>query len=511
MPVSNSIQIQMLNFGRLLWHESQGGSLNRDDSKIAKAQEELITSLYEESSTTLRGILNYNNSGQQIDPLTLQAVCVLAYLSLTTARLGTTIGEIACAIGADDPARVLEVRTAISRLLIRRQLELRDERGDCIVPARPVLDFFSGGPQAPPLAPTEGDLRRAWYRTEQAKAKRKAKEHVPLSAKELTQRIGERVIGLEREVRMLSCRMAIHLRRAALIRNDKDPGIGNECLLFIGPSGAGKTFLAENAGRVSGIPFASISSGDLTASGYVGMDVSDSLAPLVNSSKGDPDKARFGALFLDEWDKKAITETHWRDIGCRSVQEEVLRLMEGTQIQIGGRRSMYEQRVVNFNTYGTMFIFGGAFVGLDKLISKRSVHGIGFQDMLGDSSRASALYDGLEQFGMLPEWINRLTGIVIFPTPTLDQLIQIAEHAVIPSTNRLLAAFGAGIEVSPEGVRLMAKAALESKTLARGVKSVTTTMIEEIVFTERQGTVRLGVADVQRAVESAGLRAVSTC
>jgi ATP-dependent protease Clp ATPase subunit len=112
---------------------------------------------------------------------------------------------------------------------------------------------------------------------------------------------------------------------------------------------------------------------------------------------------------------------------------------------------------------------------------------------------------------MLPEWINRLTGIVIFPTPTLDQLIQVAERSVIPSTNRLLAAFKAGIEVSPEGVRLMAKAALESKTLARGVKSVTTTMIEEIVFTERQGTVRLGVADVQRAVESAGLRAVSTC
>ena len=120
------------------------------------------------------------------------------------------------------------------------QLQLRNERGDCLVPARRVLDYFSGGPQAPPLAPTEADLRRAWYKTEQAKARRQAKEQVPLSAKELTHRICERVIGLEREVRMLSCRMAIHLRRAALIRDNKDPGIGKECLLFVGPSGAGQ-------------------------------------------------------------------------------------------------------------------------------------------------------------------------------------------------------------------------------------------------------------------------------
>jgi ATP-dependent protease Clp ATPase subunit len=110
----------------------------------------------------------------------------------------------------------------------------------------------------------------------------------------------------------------------------------------------------------------------------------------------------------------------------------------------------------------------------------------------------------------LPEWINRLTGIVIFPTPTLDQLVQIAERSIIPATNRLLAAFGAGIEVSPDAIRLMAEAALESKTLARGIKSVTTTMIEEMVFTERQGTVKLGVAEVRRAIEAAGLGAVTT-
>jgi ATP-dependent Clp protease ATP-binding subunit ClpX len=510
MPSPTSIQIQLLNFGRLLWINSQGLPSERDDSEITKAEEELIAALHAESPTALRSILNFNDNGQNIDPITLRVVCMVSYTALCTTRLGTTISEVACGIAGDDAARVLEARATISRLLIRRQLELRDEHGDCIVPARRILDFFAGGAQEPPLSPTEADLRRAWYRSEQAASRRKAKEEVPLMAKALVQRISERVVGLEREIRMLSCRMAIHLRRASLIRNDKDPGIGNECLLFVGASGAGKTFLAENAGRVSGIPFASISSGDLTATGYVGLDVSDCLQPLITASKGDPERARFGTLFLDEWDKKAIRETNWRDIGCRSVQEEMLRLMEGTMVQIGGRRSAFEHHVVHFNTYGTMFVFGGAFVGLDKMISKGAVHGIGFHDLQAGSSRASALYEGLEQFGMLPEWINRLTGIIVFPTPTLEQLVQIAERSVIPATNRLLAAFGAGIEVSPDGIRLMAEAALESKTLARGLKSLITTMTEDIVFTERQGTIHLDVAEVRRAIEAAGLGAVTS-
>jgi ATP-dependent Clp protease ATP-binding subunit ClpX len=500
----------MLEYGRLLWVNSQRSPSDREESKIAKTEEALTAALYSESSPALHGILGYSNSGQNVDPMTLRALSMVAYTALCTTRLSTTIAEVACGIAGDDAARVLEARATISRLLIRRQLELRDEHGDCIVPARRILDFFAGGPQEPPLSPTEADLRRAWYRSEQAASRRKAKEEVPLTAKELSKRISERVIGLEKEIRMLSCRMAIHLRRASLIRNDKDPGIGNECLLFVGPSGAGKTFLAENAGRVSGIPFASISSGDLTATGYVGLDVSDCLQPLITASKGDPERARFGTLLLDEWDKKAVRETNWRDIGCRSVQEEMLRLMEGTMVQIGGRRSAFEHHVVHFNTYGTMFVFGGAFVGLDKMISKESVNGTGFHDMQAGSSRASALYDALEQFGMLPEWINRLTGIILFPTPTLDQLIQITERSVIPATNRLLAAFGSGIEVSPDGVRLMAEVALESKTLARGLKSLITTMTEDIVFTERQGTVHLDVSDVRRAIEVTGLAAVTS-
>jgi ATP-dependent Clp protease ATP-binding subunit ClpX len=506
MPASRTA-VELLNFGRLVWQSSQRSPSQPEDAQIKAEEDRLIGLLHAENSTTLRQILNYSNNGKSIEPVALRAFCVFAYMALCTSRLGITVAEVACWLGGDDAARVLEARRTVSNLLLRRQLVLRDEHSDCVCLGKPALAYFAGGSEAPPLMPTESDLRRAWYRTDRAKARREAKAEVPLSARQLSQRIGERVVGLEREIRVLSCRLAIHLRRAALIKDNKDPGIGNECLLFIGPSGAGKTFLAENAGKVSGLPFASISSGDITAQGYVGLDVSDSLQPLITATNGDPAKARFGALFLDEWDKKAAAQTNWRDIGGTSVQQEMLRLMEGTQVQIGGRRTAYEQRVFNFNTYGTMFIFGGAFVGLDQMIQKGDGPSIGFHDVRSGSSPSSALYDGLERFGMLPEFLNRLTGIVVFPEPTLAQVTAIITRSIVPSFNRVLAAFDASIEVSEEGIRLAADAAVHSKTHARGAKAVMASLIEDLVFNQDQGTIRLGIAEVRRAIESAGLGA----
>ena len=512
MPASNSIQVQMLNFGRMLWSNCQRLPSDREDSKIAKAEEELITALCNEPSTRLREILNYSNNGQNIDPIALRALCIVAHLSLCTARLGTTISEVACAIGGDDPAGVLEARAAISQLLVRRQLELRDERGDCIILARRVLDFFSGGPQAPPLAPTEPDLRRAWYRAEQAKARRQAKEETPLSAKQIALRIREQgVVGLEAQIRLISSRMVLHTRRAMMIRSGKNSGsASNQVILIAGPSGSGKTFLTEAACRVCGLPFSIISSGDITSEGYVGMSVEDTLRPLLVAARGDVQKARSGVVFLDEFDSKAAVPVHWKDITGVCVQKELLRVLEGAQIQIGGRRGGFDHMApLMFDTRGVMWVLGGAFVGLNALIEKGSARRMGFGSPSAGSVQQRFLTDCLIEYGLLPELCNRLTAILLFPEPGLEELRQIATQSVIPSFNEILGALGLAIEVSDDAVQLMAAVAKETRTFARGVKSIVSAMIDDAVFEELNGTVRFGRSEVQQAVEAAGLGAVA--
>jgi ATP-dependent Clp protease ATP-binding subunit ClpX len=508
----SQVAIQMLNFGRLLWYNSQRLSSDREESKMSQAEEQLIAALRDEPSTTLRAALNFSNNGKDVNPIALRVLCLVSHLTLCTTRLGTTIAEVACAVNGDDPAHILEARTAISNLLLRRHIEMRDERGDYITLPRPILNYFAGGSEAPPIAPTESDLRRAWYRSEQAKTKREAKSEAPLSAKQIALRIREQgVVGLESQIRTISSRMVLHTRRAMMIRTGEDSGSStNQAILIAGPSGSGKTFLTEAACRVCGLPFSIFSSGDLTSEGYVGLSVEDTLRPLLVATRGDVQKARSGLVFLDEFDSKAASPTNWKDITGVCVQKELLRVVEGSKIQIGGRRSGFDQTApVLFDTTGVMWVLGGAFVGLDKLCAKQAAHGIGFGSPTGGSAQQRFLTDCLIEYGLLPELCNRLTAILIFPEPGEPELLQIATQSVIPTFNKILGALGMGIQVEDDAVQMMVSVAKETRTLARGIKSIVSALVDEAVFEELHGTVRFGRSEVQRAIENAGLSAVA--
>ena len=308
-----------------------------------------------------------------------------------------------------------------------------------------------------------------------------------------------------------SCRLALHLRRAAMIRSNQDPGTPNECILLIGPSGGGKTWLVETAGRACGIPFASISATDITSEGYIGMGIDDGVKRLISDGNDDVEKARFGVLFVDEWDKKRSSNWEFggRDVAGASVQQEVLRLIEGTVFQVGGRKGSWDWAPTTFNSRGTAFAFAGAFTGLQELLDKRGGHGIGF----GPRQRASArcyLLDALVDYGMIVEFVNRISTVLMLPEPTVGQLREIAVRSVIPAFNRILTTFGAGIEPDLDATTLMADIALETGTYARGIKSIVTQLVEDIVFEVQQGTIRLGVDDVRRAVEESGLGLVAS-
>ena len=394
-------------------------------------------------------------------------------------------------------------------MLIAKQLQFRENSTDRIELGSVMLDLLAGGKAAPPLTITERELWRQWRKADVEANKRKAKasfENLP-TAKQLAAKLSESVIGLDAQVRTFACRIALHQRRAGMIRTDNDPGSPNEALLFIGPSGCGKTYLAETAGRVCGLPFAASSATDMSCTGYVGLDVDDAIKAVITAANNDVEVARFGFTFIDELDKKRASnwEHGSRDVAGASVQQGLLRLIEGCEFQVGGRKGSFDWIPTNINTRGMFFIMAGAFVGLEELMGKIGAHGIGFGNRQDGSRQQQFLYDSLVEFGMIPELINRLSGILVFPAPTIAQLIQIAEHAVILSYQKLLVGCGANIEVSSDGIQLMAECALESKTYARGLKASVARLIEDAVFEERKGLIQFGATEVRQAVEAAGL------
>src|ERR1017187_7447161 len=269
---------------------------------------------------------------------------------------------------------MIEARRTITQLLIAKQLVLRDHTSNCIELGNSMLELLAGGKEATPLEITEGELWRRWQKEKAAEAKRKAKasfENLP-SAKQLAAKLSESVIGLDEQVRTFACRVALHQRRAAMIRAGDDPGSPNEALLFIGPSGCGKTYLAETAGRVCGLPFAASSATDMSCTGYVGLDVDDAIKAVITAANNDVEVARFGFTFIDELDKKRASnwEHGSRDVAGASVQQGLLRLIEGCEFQVGGRKGSFDWIPTNINTRGMFFIMAGAFVGLEELRSE---------------------------------------------------------------------------------------------------------------------------------------------
>jgi len=501
--------IAILHFGKLIHAEATQKPGESDPRRVETAEERLIEQLSaDRSNTLLKPALNFHAT-KPLEPLALRVLSLVAFVQLCTNQLAS-ISQVAIAVADDEPARILEARQWITRLLFAKRLLLGVNSDEALELGQQMMTLMTGaGGNDMPVVVNACELHRRWRQFDSDAAKRKAKESVVAvpTAKQLAARIAQHVIGLDREVRTFACRLALHQRRAAMLRSGQDPGTPNEVLLFMGPSGCGKTWLAECAGRVCGLPFAATNSTDLTCEGFVGLSIDDAVKAVVAAANNDLEQARYGICFFDEFDKKR--SSGWgdggRDVAGASVQQAVLRLVEGTEHQVGGRRGSFEL-AYTINTKGTFFAFAGAFIGLDELLTKRSAHGIGFG---GETTRSDRLYvhDALVDYGMLPEFCNRLTGILSFPPPTIEQLVQIATRAVIPAYRRLLAANGADLQVAPEAVRLIAEAALATGTFARGIKSVVARLVEDIVFEERKGAIALGVADVDRAIEGAGLAA----
>ena len=312
--------------------------------------------------------------------------------------------------------------------------------------------------------------------------------------------LDEYVIGQDDAKISLAVAVYNHYKRLQTDNVVDDVELQKANVLFIGPTGSGKTLLAQTLAKMLEVPFAIADATSLTEAGYVGEDVENILLKIIQAADYDIARAERGIIYIDEIDKiarKSENPSITRDVSGEGVQQALLKLIEGTIASVppqGGRKHP-QQEMLKVDTSKILFICGGAFAGLDKIIGKRTQTdtGIGFDAKVEkeeDKENLSELFrqvepDDLMKFGLIPEFIGRLP--MIAPLSELDEeaLIQILTQPKNALTKQYQALFGledVELEFTPEALKAMAKKALERKTGARGLRSIVEAVLLDTMY-----------------------------